>query len=108
MAPFQRSQVTTLVNRLAEPPRQLIAVFGPRQTGKSTIVRQALQQIRQTSTYLSVDEPDSPLNLGSPESLTEQLIQLPQVRNTDWLIQNWEAARASGRIVREQLGSGIR
>ena len=98
MAPFQRSQVTTLVNRLAESPRQLIAVFGPRQTGKSTIVRQALQQIAQTSTYLSVDEPDSPFNLGSPEPLTEQLAPLPQVRNADWLIQNWEAARRRAEL----------
>ena len=98
MAPFQRSQVNTLVNRLAEPPSQLIAVFGPRQTGKSTIVRQALQQIPQGSTYLSVDEPDAPLNIGFPEPLTEQVIPLPQIRNADWLIRNWEAARRHAEL----------
>ena len=59
MASFQRPQVATLYRRLAEPPRQLIALFGPRQTGKTTIVRQALRQIDLGSRYLAVDEPDS-------------------------------------------------
>ena len=59
MASFQRPQVATLYRRLIEPPRQLIALFGPRQTGKTTIVRQALRQIALESRYLAVDEPDS-------------------------------------------------
>ena len=55
----QRSQVTTLSHRLAEPPRLLISLFGPRQTGKTTIVRQALRKIDIESRYLAVDEPES-------------------------------------------------
>ena len=39
MNPFQRPQVNTLVQRLAEAPHPIIALFGPRQTGKTTIVR---------------------------------------------------------------------
>ena len=58
MNPFQRTQVSTLVQRLGEEPRQLIALFGPRQTGKTTILRQALGQIPFGSRYLAVDDPD--------------------------------------------------
>lgn len=39
MAAFQRTQVVALVRRLVEAPRRIIALFGPRQTGKTTIVR---------------------------------------------------------------------
>ena len=58
MESYQRSHVNTLVQRLAESPHHIIALFGPRQTGKTTIVRQALQQIESEHRYLAVDEPD--------------------------------------------------
>jgi len=35
---FRRPQVATIAERLAEPPERLVAVFGPRQTGKTTAV----------------------------------------------------------------------
>lgn len=57
MPAFQRAQVATLSHRLGEAPSRIIAVFGPRQTGKTTIVRQALGQIPQQGLYLAVDEP---------------------------------------------------
>ena len=93
MLQYQRSQVDILVRRLAEPPSQLIAAFGPRQTGKTTIVQQALQGVQQESLYLSVDEPDSGLAFGFPEPVTAEVAPMPQVRNSDWLIQRWEEAR---------------
>ena len=92
MALFQRDQVATLVNRLAEPPRFIIALFGPRQTGKTTIVRQALRRIDQPSHYLAVDEPDLP-ELGIPSIAAETTFRRPQVRDTEWLVRNWEGAR---------------
>ena len=39
MAEFRRSHVATLHERLNEAPTRLVAVFGPRQTGKTTAVR---------------------------------------------------------------------
>ena len=103
MSPFQRSHVTTLTRRLAESPIRIIAVFGPRQTGKTTIVRQALEQIEQGNRYLSVDEPDS-LRLGIPSApLSGEAVRLPQVRNTEWLVENWEDARRQA----ERLGRGF-
>ncbi|MCY4529034.1 MAG: ATP-binding protein [Chloroflexi bacterium] len=103
MGPFQRSHVTTLTRRLAESPSRIIAVFGPRQTGKTFIVRQALEQIHQDSRYLSVDEPD-PLTLGLPSApLAGEAVLLPQVRDTEWLVENWEDARRQA----ERLGRGF-
>ena len=45
MDSFQRSQVNTLLQRLAEAPHRIIALSGPRQTGKTTIVQQARRQV---------------------------------------------------------------
>ena len=91
---FRRSHVDTLVSRLAEPPNRIIAVFGPRQTGKSTIVRQALQQTEQGSLYLSVDELEQPgLLPPSGPGPAEAAPLLPQVRDVEWLVRNWEEAR---------------
>ena len=93
MSPFQRAQVATLSHRLGEPPSRIIAVFGPRQTGKTTIVRQALQEITQDSLYLAVDEPDSPVFGFEADLIGADTILAPQVRNTEWLVRNWEMAR---------------
>ena len=101
MESFQRSQVTTVFLRLAETPHQLIALFGPRQTGKTTIVRQALAQIDLKSRYLAVDKPDSP-TLRGPADATEAISPFPQVRDTDWLVRQWEEARRET----EQSGRG--
>ena len=96
MAPFQRPQVATLYRRLTEPPRQLIALFGPRQTGKTTVVRQALRQIDLESRYWAVDEPDS-TEFRVPSAATEVTFLLPQVRDKERLrerlVENWEEAR---------------
>lgn len=104
MRMFRRSHVDTLVSRLAEPPNRIIAVFGPRQTGKTTIVRQALQQTEQDSLYLSVDELEQPglLSPFSPEP-AEAAPLLPQVRDVEWLVRNWEEARRRA----DQPGQGF-
>ena len=93
MSSFQRSHVTALVHRLAETPSKLITVFGPRQTGKTTIVKQALERIEQSSLYLSIDEPDLPRLLPHPEPNTTETTRLPQVRDIEWLVRRWEEAR---------------
>ena len=92
MKSFQRTQVRTIVQRLAEKPNKLIAVFGPRQTGKTTIVRQVLGQIDLKSRYLAVDSPDSPMP-RLPSNVSGTTMPLPQVRDTDWLVRNWREGR---------------
>ena len=106
MALFQRPQVATLGQRLAEPPRQLIALFGPRQTGKTTIVRQALRQIDLESRYWAVDEPESD-RFRIPSATPEATFFAPQVldkeRLRERLVENWEEARLKA----EQLGGFV-
>ena len=92
MDPFQRPQVNTLVQRLAEAPRHIIALFGPRQTGKTTIVRQALRQIELKSRYLAVDEPDA-AGFRAPFAAAGTTFPLSQGRDTNWLVRSWEEAR---------------
>ena len=102
MALFQRAQVAILCERLAEPPSRIIALFGPRQTGKTTVVRQALRQIKRESRYLAVDEPE-PSTHRVPFDTAETTFRTPHVRDTDWLVRNWEEARLEA----EQSGSFV-
>ena len=92
MNSYQRSHVNILVQRLAEAPRRIFTLFGPRQTGKTTIVRQALRQTELRSQYLAVDEPDTALR-HFPSADTEATFPSSQERNTHWLVRNWEDAR---------------
>ena len=104
MNPFYRTQVSTLVQRLGEEPRQIIALFGPRQTGKTTIVRQALRRFPvDESHYLAIDDPNSSVP-RIPFDATETTSPMPTAqKDTVWLVRNWEAARReagrSGRFV---------
>ena len=92
MAVFRREQVATLIRRLAEPPRFIIALFGPRQTGKTTIVRQALQRIERPWRYLAVDEPDSEA-FEIPPTPAGTSLRHPHIHDAEWLVLNWERAR---------------
>ena len=94
MDSFQRSQVATLLCRLAETPRRIVAIFGPRQTGKTTGVRQALRQIEQPSRYVAVDEPDVPaLHLTPAGASHGDTVLAPGVRDEQWLVRQWVDAR---------------
>ena len=92
MNTYQRSHVSTLVRRLAESPTYIQALFGPRQTGKTTIVRQAMQQIQSAHRYLAVDEPD-PSSLPFPPQVAGATFSVTRERDTGWLVRAWEAAR---------------
>ena len=90
---FQRESVTTLVSRLEESPNRLIAIFGPRQTGKTTMVHQALAQVDRPNQYLAVDEPapSAPgISLAAP---IEDTAPLTEERGRAWLARTWEHAR---------------
>ena len=93
MKSFQRTQVRTIVQRLAEKPHKLVAVFGPRQTGKTTIIRQVLGQIDLEHRYLAVDSPDS-LAPPVPSNVSGATLPFPEVKDTDWLVRNWREGRS--------------
>ena len=69
-------------------------MFGPRQSGKTTIVRQALRQIDRESRYLAVDQPDTTGpgdHYGRSENETYTIPGTP--KDAEWLIRQWENAR---------------
>lgn len=71
----------------------MVAIFGPRQTGKTTAVRQALRQTAQPSRYVAVDEPDAPtLDLPSGGS-SHDTVLAAGVRDEQWLVRHWLDAR---------------
>lgn len=95
---FERSQVEQLRRRLAETPVFMLVVAGPRQIGKSTVVRQALTG--RAATFVATDEPLA----GSTSSLSEvttptaldQIVPGSQP-NGEWLVLQWTHARAKAR-----------
>ena len=91
MSSFQRAQLSTLLSRLREPPKWLIVVAGPRQTGKTTLVRQALEQLALPSRYFSVDAPKPTEFIPSDDQ--EDAGPILGVKDTAWLTHKWERAR---------------
>jgi predicted AAA+ superfamily ATPase len=79
---FTRPQGRELARRLAEPRRFLQVVAGPRQVGKTTLVRQVLRDLRLPAVQASADE--------------------PTLRGAAWIEQQWEAARL---VAKERRGA---
>ena len=100
---FRRAQVATLVERLSERPERLVAIFGPRQTGKTVAARQALSTIRCPGSYVAVDDPDSPQATAWPS--TDDFgnsVLVSGVRDIRWLTEVWERSRR--RALRSERG----
>src|SRR5664279_3351725 len=70
---FIRSQSSVLSRRLREPRRFIQVVSGPRQVGKTTLVRQVMEASHTVARFASADE--------------------PTLCGRDWIEQQWEAAR---------------
>lgn len=70
---YSRPQAPVLAARLAEPRRFIQVVAGPRQVGKTTLVRQVLNASDLSTVYASADE--------------------PTLRGRPWIEQQWDAAR---------------
>lgn len=80
--PYERPQARVLARRLAEPRRFLQVVAGPRQVGKTTLVRQVVEAVALPTHFASADE--------------------PTLRGPEWIAAQWEAARlraVGGRAV---------
>lgn len=104
MALFQRKQASTVVERLHEPVRWLIFIGGPRQCGKTTLIRQALNQIGRTTRYryLAVDKSEPRVTPSAPDPLTGSdwreswsALETKETEGRDgrWLVGAWELAR---------------
>jgi len=77
MKEFVRDQGRVLAARLAEPRRFIQVVAGPRQVGKTTLVRQVLAAAALPSRSASADE--------------------PTLRDAGWVEGQWQALRPAAR-----------
>ena len=93
MATFQRTHVGRLETRLREPPSRIIAVVGPRQTGKTTLVGQALKSTDRPTKYINIDAVGA--SNETPELADSQ--RMPGRADTQWLVATWEQARTQAR-----------
>ena len=96
---FRRPHVSRLIGLLSEDgPMRLVAVTGPRQAGKTTMVLQALDALERRGLpcgYVAVDDPTpgtSPfgVRLGDPVPLIPGHPPGPE-----WLVSTWQRARAA-------------
>lgn len=72
-----RPQLATLLQRLQEPRRFIQVIAGPRQVGKTTLVRQAMASLQRPVHYASADGPSPP--------------------SARWIDQQWDIAELVGR-----------
>lgn len=101
MNTYERAEKSALLTRLNEPPRWLILVTGPRQSGKTTLVQQALNSIDRPRLYLAVDAPrpgPSPAFLsrdaaGAAIPDEHSFVPLGSEPDAAWLVRQWERAR---------------
>lgn len=100
MEMYERPIISDLVERLNEAPKLLTIITGPRQSGKTTLIRQVLHQCDLRSLYLPVDKPEStvpyPLSYGEQDLITasdETSISINEEKDSRWLVRRWEQAR---------------
>jgi len=80
---YLRPVYQTVYTRLKEPRRFLQVMSGPRQTGKTTLIRQAMESLDIPGHYASADE--------------------PTLQNRTWIEQQWE----TGRLLTREAGNRI-
>jgi uncharacterized protein len=77
VAQYRRPRFADVMSRLAEPRRFLQVLAGPRQTGKTTLIRQVLAEIDKPGHYASADR--------------------PTLHDRWWVQAQWEAGRRLAR-----------
>ena len=101
MSIFERAQKATLLSRLDETPSWLIFITGPRQSGKTTLVQQALGAIDRPRLYLAIDAPEPIADLtflsrdarGAIIPSEESTLPVGRQPDSEWLVRQWERAR---------------
>lgn len=99
---FERAQSSVLRQRLNESPHFMIVVAGPRQVGKSTLVRRVLEGY--PSAFVAADQPLTELDPFAEglEGVSTSFGIPGESPTADWLIQHWTQARAKARDLPEE------
>jgi uncharacterized protein len=88
---YTRLEEAKLKSRLSETVRLINILAGPRQVGKTTIVRDIIPPNSPKGFYVSVDEEPNTSTMLVGQSSNE--ISPPQKRDADWLRFYWQEAR---------------
>lgn len=93
---YQRPETETLQERLRELPRFLIVVAGPRQVGKTTLVRGVLATYPpERYSFVAVDDPEDSFLPGTDPSSAPTRRQVAAPRDSAWLVDIWQRARTA-------------
>ena len=79
---FERAQIGELKQRILEPRNKIQVISGPRQVGKSTMVKQVLQDVTIPYMFVSADNIDH--------------------ANTSWIGEMWATARARMKVAKDE------
>lgn len=95
---IERSPINVLRHRLSEAPRYIVVISGPRQVGKTTMVRQALTP--HSVTFVAADQPlpdavDPFADQAASASAHQAVAGAPPT--ADWLVRHWTQARAKAK-----------
>lgn len=88
---YTRPEEARLKQRLSEPVRFINILEGPRQVGKTTIIRDLIPPESPHGYYISVDE-EAEVSISSINN-TSSTISPPQKKDADWLRHYWREAR---------------
>lgn len=89
---YRRPQEALLLERLSEPVRFVNILSGPRQVGKTTIVRNLIPTGSSRGFYISVDDDSERFGTESSQ-FTSADIAPPEKRDGEWLRYYWHEAR---------------
>lgn len=89
---FRRSQVSELLTRMREEPERIVFVNGPRQTGKTTAVLQALEEIELPSLYVSADEDES-AEFPLTRRIAGDEVTASSKPDRKWILRSWRRSR---------------
>ena len=103
MGQFRRSQVSEILTRIREKPERIVYVTGPRQTGKTTAVLQALSEVERPNRYVSADADEPVAFHPTPRIAVDEATPSSRM-DRDWLVRNWQrsshaAAKSSNGFV---------
>lgn len=95
---FERSQISILRHRLEELPQFMIVIAGPRQVGKTTLVRQALSAY--PSTFVAADQPlpEAIDHFGESTSTLLTQTRAGSSPTAEWLVRQWVQARTKAKL----------
>jgi predicted AAA+ superfamily ATPase len=98
---FKRRYASILEKRLDEVPLHIVAVSGPRQVGKTTLVRQVLAG--RHATYVAGDQPSEGSVVSSADGGGADAVRRPGAPpSPEWLVQEWTIARGKAAALQER------